>query len=130
MEDGTVHISRPAGREAIRRCRWCANVTASAEVGKTYLGKVVRLAEFGAFVELFPGTDALLHISEISEHRIRDVRDELKLGDQVLVKVLAIEGNKIRLSRKALIKEAREKQALKKEPPAGTPTPAAAGEGN
>jgi len=85
-------------------------VTASAEVGKTYLGKVVRLAEFGAFVELFPGTDGLLHISEISEHRIRDVRDELKLGDQVLVKVLSIEGNKIRLSRKALIREAREKQ--------------------
>jgi polyribonucleotide nucleotidyltransferase len=52
----------------------------------------------------------LLHISEISEHRIRDVRDELKLGDQVLVKVLSIEGNKVRLSRKALIKEAREKQ--------------------
>jgi polyribonucleotide nucleotidyltransferase len=70
----------------------------------------VRLAEFGAFVELFPGTDGLLHISEISEHRIRDVRDELKLGDQVLVKVLSIEGNKVRLSRKALIKEAREKQ--------------------
>ena len=102
------------------------DVTASAELGKTYLGKVVRLAEFGAFVELFPGTDGLLHISEISEHRIRDVRDELKLGDQVLVKVLAIEGNKIRLSRKALIKEAREKQALKKDggtPPA-TPAPA------
>jgi polyribonucleotide nucleotidyltransferase len=86
------------------------DVTASAEIGKTYLGKVVRLAEFGAFVELFPGTDGLLHISEISEHRIRDVRDELKLGDQVLVKVLSIEGNKVRLSRKALIKEAREKQ--------------------
>jgi len=63
---------------------------------------------------LFPGTDGLLHISEISEQRIRDVRDELKLGDQVLVKVLSIEGNKVRLSRKALIKEAREK-AQKKE---------------
>ncbi len=74
----------------------------------------------------------MLHISEISEHRIRDVRDELKLGDQVLVKVLAIEGNKIRLSRKALIKEARDKQA--KKDGGGTPTPAAAagagGEGN
>ena len=72
-------------------------ITASAEIGKTYLGKVVRLAEFGAFVEIFPGTDGLLHISEIAEQRIRDVRDALKLGDQVLVKVLAIEGNKIRL---------------------------------
>jgi polyribonucleotide nucleotidyltransferase len=106
-------------------------VTASAEVGKTYLGKVVRLAEFGAFVELFPGTDGLLHISEISEHRIRDVRDELKLGDQVLVKVLAIEGNKIRLSRKALIKEAREKQAQKKDSGGtATPAPATTGEGD
>jgi polyribonucleotide nucleotidyltransferase len=71
----------------------------------------VRLAEFGAFVEIFPGTDGLLHVSEIAETRIKDVRDELKLGDQVLVKVLAIEGNKIRLSRKALLREAREKQA-------------------
>jgi len=87
------------------------DVTASAEIGKTYLGKVVRLAEFGAFVEIFPGTDGLLHVSEIAETRIKDVRDELKLGDQVLVKVLAIEGNKIRLSRKALLREAREKQA-------------------
>lgn len=73
----------------------------------------------------------MLHISEISEHRIRDVRDELKLGDQVLVKVLAIEGNKIRLSRKALIKEAREKAAQKKDAGGGgTPAPAAAGEGD
>ena len=64
------------------------DLMAEAEVGKTYLGKVVRLADFGAFVEIFPGTDGLLHISEVAEHRIRDVRDELKEGDQVLVKVL------------------------------------------
>ena len=115
MEDGTVHIFSTSGAGGDQALQMVRDVTASAEVGKTYLGKVVRLAEFGAFVELFPGTDGLLHISEISEHRIRDVRDELKLGDQVLVKVLAIEGNKIRLSRKALIKEAREKQAHKKE---------------
>jgi len=130
MEDGTVHIfstSGPGGDQALQMVR---DVTASAEVGKTYLGKVVRLAEFGAFVELFPGTDGLLHISEISEHRIRDVRDELKLGDQVLVKVLAIEGNKIRLSRKALIKEAREKQAKKDGGSTPTPAAAASGEGN
>ena len=113
LEDGTVHIFSTSGAGGDQALQMVRDVTASAEVGKTYLGKVVRLAEFGAFVELFPGTDGLLHISEISEHRIRDVRDELKLGDQVLVKVLAIEGNKIRLSRKALIKEAREKQALK-----------------
>jgi polyribonucleotide nucleotidyltransferase len=126
LEDGTVHIFATSGAGGDQALQMVRDVTASAEIGKTYLGKVVRLAEFGAFVELFPGTDGLLHISEISEHRIRDVRDELKLGDQVLVKVLAIEGNKIRLSRKALIKEAREKQALKKEMPSGgTPAPAA-----
>ena len=117
-EDGTVHIFSTTGSGGDAALAMVRDVTASAEIGKTYLGKVVRLAEFGAFVELFPGTDGLLHISEISEHRIRDVRDELKLGDQVLVKVLSIEGNKIRLSRKALIKEAREK-AQKKEAAGG-----------
>jgi polyribonucleotide nucleotidyltransferase len=127
LEDGTVHIFSTSGAGGDHALQLVREVTASAEMGKTYLGKVVRLAEFGAFVELFPGTDGLLHISEISEHRIRDVRDELKLGDQVLVKVLAIEGNKIRLSRKALIKEARDKQA-QKSAGVGTPQPATAGE--
>jgi polyribonucleotide nucleotidyltransferase len=122
LEDGTVHIFSTSGAGGDQALQLVREVTASAEVGKTYLGKVVRLAEFGAFVELFPGTDGLLHISEISEHRIRDVRDELKLGDQVLVKVLAIEGNKIRLSRKALIKEAREKHQKKETAGSSTPS--------
>jgi polyribonucleotide nucleotidyltransferase len=113
LEDGTVHIFSTSGAGGDAALQMVREITASAEMGKTYLGKVVRLADFGAFVEIFPGTDGLLHISEISEHRIRDVRDELKLGDQVLVKVLAIEGNKIRLSRKALLREAREKQQKK-----------------
>jgi len=130
MEDGTVHIFSTSGASGDQALQMVRDVTASAEIGKTYLGKVVRLAEFGAFVELFPGTDGLLHISEISEHRIRDVRDELKLGDQVLVKVLAIEGNKIRLSRKALIKEAREKQAHKSVAGGGAPPSTPAPEGN
>ena len=110
MDDGKVHVFATTGSSADAALQMIRDVTATAEIGKTYLGKVVRLAEFGAFVEIFPGTDGLLHISEIAEQRIRDVRDELKLGDQVLVKVLAIEGNKIRLSRKALLREAREKQ--------------------
>jgi predicted RNA-binding protein with RPS1 domain len=63
-----------------------------------------RDADFGAFVEIFPGTDGLLPISEIAENRITDVRDELKEGDQILVKCLALEGNKIKLSRKACSK--------------------------
>ena len=86
-----------------------SDITAVPEVGKTYLGKVVRMADFGAFVEIFPGTDGLLHISEIAEHRIKDIKDELKEGDQVLVKVLAVEGNRIKLCRKAILKEQRAK---------------------
>ena len=102
------------------------NLTAVPEIGKTYLGKVVRLAEFGAFVELFPGTDGLLHISEIAEHRVKEVKDELREGDQIMVKVLAIEGNRIKLSRKALIKEQKAKLGISDAPigiPASEITP-------
>ena len=110
MDDGKVHVFAGNGKAADEALKMIREVTATAEIGKTYLGKVVRIADFGAFVEIFPGTDGLLHISEIADQRIRSVRDELKEGDQVLVKVLAIEGNKIRLSRKAVLKEQREKQ--------------------
>src|SRR5271155_3355677 len=115
MDDGRVHVfsaDGPAGEEAVRLIR---EITATAEIGKTYLGTVTRIAEFGAFVEIFSGTDGLLHISEIADTRIKTVRDELKEGDQILVKVLAIEGNKIRLSRKAVLRDQRDKQ--------GTPEP-------
>jgi polyribonucleotide nucleotidyltransferase len=108
-DDGTVNIFASDGDSATRALQMVSDIAAVAEVGKTYLGKVVRIADFGAFVEIFPGTDGLLHISEISENRIKNVRDELKEGDQILVKVLALEGNKIKLSRKAILKEQREK---------------------
>ncbi len=110
MDDGKVHVFASDGKAAEQALKMIRDVTATAEIGKSYLGTVVRIAEFGAFVEIFPGTDGLLHISEIAEQRIRTVRDALREGDQVMVKVLAIEGNKIRLSRKALIKEQRDKQ--------------------
>jgi len=108
-DDGTVHVASADEVSANKAIQIISDITATAEVGKTYLGKVVRLVDFGAFVEIFPGTDGLLHISEIAENRIKDVRDELKEGDQILVKVLALEGNKIKLSRKAVLKEQREK---------------------
>jgi polyribonucleotide nucleotidyltransferase len=108
-DDGTVNIFASDGNSAQRALQMVSDIAAVAEIGKTYLGKVVRIADFGAFVEIFPGTDGLLHISEISESRIKNVRDELKEGDQILVKVLALEGNKIKLSRKAILKEQREK---------------------
>jgi polyribonucleotide nucleotidyltransferase len=110
MDDGKVHVFASGGKSAEEALKMIRDVTATAEMGKTYLGTVVRIAEFGAFVEIFPGTDGLLHISEIAEARIRAVRDELKEGDQILVKVLAIEGNKIRLSRKAVLRDQRDKQ--------------------
>ncbi|HTW80255.1 MAG TPA: polyribonucleotide nucleotidyltransferase [Terracidiphilus sp.] len=108
-DSGKVSVASSDGEGLKRAMAMINDVTAVPEIGKSYLGKVVRLAEFGAFVELFPGTDGLLHISEIAEHRVKEVKDELREGDQVMVKVLAIEGNRIKLSRKALIKEQKAK---------------------
>jgi polyribonucleotide nucleotidyltransferase len=82
------------------------DLTATPELHKTYLGKVQRITDFGAFVEVLPGVDGLLHVSEIALHRVKDVRDELKEGDQLLVKVINVDpSGKIRLSRKALLQE-------------------------
>src|SRR5262249_9482094 len=117
---GKVNIASSDEASANKAIQMISDLTAVAEIGKTYLGKVVRLVEFGAFVEIFPGTDGLLHISEVAEHRIRNIRDELKEGDQVLVKGVAMGGNKIRLSRKALLREQRDKKPVA---PATTPAP-------
>ena len=108
-DSGIIHVASSDEASARKALQIIADITATAEIGKTYLGKVVRLVDFGAFVEIFPGTDGLLHISEIAENRVKEVRDELKEGDQILVKVLALEGNKIKLSRKAVLREQREK---------------------
>jgi polyribonucleotide nucleotidyltransferase len=108
-DTGKVSVASSDADGLKRALEIIGNITAVPEIGKVYLGKVVRLAEFGAFVELFPGTDGLLHISEIAEHRVKEVKDELREGDQVMVKVLAIEGNRIKLSRKALIREQKAK---------------------
>jgi polyribonucleotide nucleotidyltransferase len=110
-DTGRVNVASCDADGLKKALEMIGNITAVPEIGKVYLGKVVRLAEFGAFVELFPGTDGLLHISEIAEHRVKEVKDELREGDQVMVKVLAIEGNRIKLSRKALIKEQKAKLA-------------------
>jgi polyribonucleotide nucleotidyltransferase len=110
-DTGRVSVASSDADGLKKALEMIGNLTAVPEIGKVYLGKVVRLAEFGAFVELFPGTDGLLHISEIAEHRVKEVKDELREGDQVMVKVLAIEGNRIKLSRKALIREQKAKLA-------------------
>jgi polyribonucleotide nucleotidyltransferase len=118
-DSGKVNVASNDEASAAKALQIIGDLTATAEVGKTYLGTVTRLADFGAFVEIIPGTDGLLHISEVAEHRIADVRDELKEGDQVLVKVLAVEGNRIRLSRKAILKEQRAKMGGGELPPDG-----------
>jgi len=127
-DSGLVKVASSDQTSAAKALQLIGDITATAEVGKTYLGKVTRLADFGAFVEILPGTDGLLHISEVAEHRIADVRDELKEGDQVLVKVLAVEGNRIRLSRKAILKEQRAKMGGGGAPEAVAQAPAAEGE--
>jgi polyribonucleotide nucleotidyltransferase len=131
-DTGKVNVASSDGPSAQKAIQMINDLTAVPEVGKTYLGKVVRIAEFGAFVEIIPGTDGLLHISEIAEHRVREVTDELKEGDQVLVKVLGIEGNRIKLSRKAILKEQRAKMAAARgegEAPRGGGDAAHAGDG-
>jgi len=104
-DDGTVSIATADGAAAEAAVNRIRGLTAEAEVGETYVGTVTRIVDFGAFVEIFPGTDGLLHISEIADRRIRDVRDELREGQQIMVKCIGKEGNKIKLSRKAVLRD-------------------------
>ena len=104
-DDGTVLIATADGEAAQAAVDRIRALTAEAEIGETYLGTVNRIVDFGAFVEIFPGVDGLLHISEISDRRVRDVRDELKEGQQIMVKCIGKEGNKIKLSRKSILSE-------------------------
>jgi polyribonucleotide nucleotidyltransferase len=105
-DDGRVNVASADGESAQKAIGIIQELTATPELNKTYLGKVQRITDFGAFVEIMPGTDGLLHVSEIANHRVKDVRDELKEGQQILVKVINIDPTgKIRLSRKALLQE-------------------------
>jgi polyribonucleotide nucleotidyltransferase len=105
-DDGRVSIASVDEAAAKKAVAIIEELTATAELNKTYLGKVVRVVDFGAFVEILPGTDGLLHVSEMANHHVKDVRSEVKEGDQILVKVVNIDpSGKIRLSRKALLPE-------------------------
>jgi polyribonucleotide nucleotidyltransferase len=111
-DDGRVNVASADGESAQKAIGIIQELTATPELNKTYLGKVQRITDFGAFVEIMPGTDGLLHVSEIANHRVKDVRDELKEGQQILVKVINIDPTgKIRLSRKALLQEEAGKDA-------------------
>ncbi|MFQ5671259.1 MAG: polyribonucleotide nucleotidyltransferase [Acidobacteriota bacterium] len=105
-DDGRVDIASTDETSAMKAKEIILELTAEAEIDKTYLGKVVRVTGFGAFVEILPSVEGLLHISEIAHHRIDQVEDVLKEGDEVTVKVLSVDGQgRIRLSRKALLEK-------------------------
>jgi polyribonucleotide nucleotidyltransferase len=117
-DDGRVNVASSDEASAAKAIAIIQELTATAELNKTYMGKVQRITDFGAFVEILPGLDGLLHVSEIANHRVKDVRDELKEGEQVMVKVINVDpSGKVRLSRKALLT-----------PEAGAPAAAAAGD--
>jgi polyribonucleotide nucleotidyltransferase len=110
-DSGVINIASPDGEAAKKAIDIINSIIAEAELGKIYLGKVKRILDFGAFVEIFQGTEGLLHISQISEKRIDKVTDELREGEDVLVKVIEIDKTgRIRLSRKEAL---REKESVK-----------------
>jgi polyribonucleotide nucleotidyltransferase len=103
-DDGTVMIASIDGEAGEAARLRVLEITEEPEVGKEYIGTVKRVAEFGAFVEILPGTDGLLHISELAYEHVNRVEDVLRLGDQVKVKCINIDHDgKVRLSRKALL---------------------------
>ena len=103
-DDGRVNVASTDETSAQKAIAIIEELTASPELNKTYLGKVQRITDFGAFVEILPGIDGLLHVSEIAHYRVNEVRNELTEGDQVLVKVINVDpSGKVRLSRKALL---------------------------
>jgi polyribonucleotide nucleotidyltransferase len=126
-DDGRIHIASVDESSAQKAIEIIKEITAEAELGKTYLGKVTRIAQFGAFVEILPGIEGLMHISELAEHRVKEVKDEVREGEEVLVKVIEVDGDRIRLSRKALL---REKRLERGEPaPAGVTESSSGGPG-
>ena len=105
-DDGQINVASSDETAAQKAINIIQELTASPELNKIYVGKIVRITDFGAFVEIMPNIDGLLHISEIALHRVKDVRDELKDGERVRVKVINVDpSGKVRLSRKALLQE-------------------------
>ena len=102
-DDGKVLIASTEGEGTDKAMEMIKDIIREAEIGKFYLGKVVKIMDFGAFVEILPGSEGLIHISQLANERVNKVTDILKEGDEVLVKVIDIENGKIRLSRKAAL---------------------------
>ena len=105
-EDGHVYIATPDEEAALKAKRWVEALTRDVEVGETYLGKVTRLMNFGAFVEVLPGKEGLVHVSQLALTRVEKPEDVVKEGDEIMVKVTEIDNKgRINLSRKAVLLE-------------------------
>ena len=103
-DDGRVNVASADEGAAQKAIAMIQELTATPELNRSYLGRVERITDFGAFIEIMPGVDGLLHVSEIANYRVKDVRDELKEGEQIMVKVINVDpSGKVRLSRKALL---------------------------
>jgi polyribonucleotide nucleotidyltransferase len=103
-DDGRVNVASADGAASERAIAMIKELTATPELNASYLGRVERITDFGAFIEIMPGVDGLLHVSEIANYRVKDVRDELKEGEQIMVKVINVDpSGKVRLSRKVLL---------------------------
>ena len=111
-DDGTIHIASPDAESCEKAKKFIDDIVFVPEVGKLYYGRVVRLMTFGAFVEIAPGKDGLVHISKLADHRIEKVEDACKIGDMMWVKVTEIdEKGRVNLSHKDAMKEIRAKEA-------------------
>jgi polyribonucleotide nucleotidyltransferase len=103
-DDGSVFVTAPPGDGMARAVQMIEGLTRQAEVGEIYLGKVVRIMPYGAFVQILPGKDGLVHVSELSDHRVERVEDEVQLNDEINVMVTDVDpAGKITLSRRAVL---------------------------
>jgi polyribonucleotide nucleotidyltransferase len=118
-DDGTITIGSPDMEATQKAINMIEGLTREAKIGDIYTGKVSRILNFGAMVEILPGKDGLVHISELADHRIDKVEDEVKIGDEVTVKVISIDDmGRVNLSRRALF----EKEGEGGAPREGEPT--------
>jgi len=116
-DDGSVHIYATSGESMARAKEIIGGMTKEIEVGATYQGRVVSTKEFGAFVEVFPGKDGLVHISELADFRVKRTEDVAKIGDMIWVKCIGIDDKgRVKLSRKAALRERAEQETGQQQP--------------
>ena len=117
QEDGTIYVAGVEGEGAAQAIEWIKTITKEPELGQIFTGKVVRITDFGAFVEFTPGVDGLVHISQLSSERLERVEDAVSLGDQVMVMITAVDrdSGKIRLSRQAVLEDWSLEEAISKD---------------